>query len=291
VGDAWSWLVMRDVIFDDVNRFDDFQAGLGIARSTLTARLNHLMAGGLLAKRQDPRRLSHTIYVPTEMGLDFFDCLMTAMGWGDRWATNGRARPRLLIHEVCGSRLDAELVCSACSEPLRASEVRVAQWNARPEPHIHPERSRSRTPELSLLERERPCSIARTLKIIGDRWSGLVLRAAFFGTRRFDDFHRELQIAQSVLSQRLTRLVDAGILRRRAYQDNPPRDEYVFTEKGRDLYPIYVALLAWGDRWLAPDDGGTMVLEHRTCKHSLAPMLVCTTCRRMLAHDEIHTKE
>jgi len=287
VGDAWSWLVMREAVFDGVGRFDELQARLGVARSTLTARLTRLSGAGPLDRRPDPFRPSQKIYVPTDLGWDFFTCLMTAMRWGDQWASAGGARPLTLVHTDCGSRLDADLSCARCSATLRARDVSVWRSGGAAGPAAPSPGPRSRTPELSLLERERDCSIARTLKVIGDRWSSLILRSSFFGTRRFDDFHRELGIAESILSQRLGRLVALGVLTRRAYQENPPRDEYPLTDAGLGLYPIYLSMLAWGDRWLADGSDATMVLEHKLCGHSVEPVLVCAACRAVLHRDRI----
>src|SRR3954463_8086860 len=103
------------------------------------------------------------------------------------------------------------------------------------------------------------CSVARTLEIVGERWTLLIVRDAFFGVRRFDDFQRSLGIARNVLQGRLERLVEEGILERVRYQERPERFEYRLTEKGLDLWPVVVSLLAWGDRHAAPD-GPAMIL-------------------------------
>src|SRR5437588_8111475 len=209
IGDAWSWLVLREAIFDGVERFEEFHARLGVARSTLAARLAHLTAGGILLRRPAG-------YVPSEQGADFFGCLMTAMAWGGRWAGNGGPVPTAVIHARCGHRTTVELRCSHCHQPLQAREVR---FERRPAPRARltsPERHR--TPGLDLLERRGPSSIARTLQVMGDRWSGLVIRECFFGVRRFDDFERQLGIATNILAQRLERLTDHGVLERVPYQ-------------------------------------------------------------------------
>ena len=285
LGDAWSWLVMREAVFDGVCRFDDFQQRLGVARSTLAARLHRLVTAGLLEHRPDPGQGSASVYALTERGRDLFSCLMTAMRWGDDFGGDG-PRPRPLVHTDCGQRLDAELVCTACEAPLRAREVRARPVGpVRPVP---PRAVRARTPELSLLERRRPCSIARTLKVTGDRWSSLILRAAFLGVRRFDSFQRELGIAATVLSRRLDRLVDIGVLVRRRYCERPPRDEYLLSDKGLALYPFYLSMVAWGDRWLTrSDDERTLALEHRTCGHPVEPELVCGCCRMPVGPGDI----
>src|SRR3954470_9045942 len=103
------------------------------------------------------------------------------------------------------------------------------------------------------------CSIARALEVLGDRWTLLVIRDAFMGVRRFDDFQRDLGVARNVLTDRLTRLVEDGILEKRRYQERPERFEYRLTEKGLDLWPVLVSLMKWGDRH-APAEAGPPTL-------------------------------
>jgi DNA-binding HxlR family transcriptional regulator len=121
------------------------------------------------------------------------------------------------------------------------------------------------------------CSIAGTLELVGERWTILILRDAFLGVRRFDDFQRSLGVARNVLQTRLARLVDAGVLERRPYQERPQRFEYRLTDKGRDLWPVLVALMEWGDRHLAPD-GPPTILQHRGCSGRVTRRLTCSDC-------------
>ncbi|MFL6089808.1 MAG: winged helix-turn-helix transcriptional regulator [Aeromicrobium sp.] len=123
-----------------------------------------------------------------------------------------------------------------------------------------------------------PCGIARTVDVIGDGWTPLVLREAYYGTTRFDEFERVLGIGRNVLSQRLGRLLDEGLLEREAYQQNPPRYDYVLTAKGRELFPVLAAMMAWGDKWLAPADGPPVLLRHTTCGHDARAEVVCADC-------------
>jgi DNA-binding HxlR family transcriptional regulator len=128
--------------------------------------------------------------------------------------------------------------------------------------------------------RHRPLadSVERTLAQIGDSWSFLILREAFFGERRFQALQQRLNAAPSVLTDRLRKLVAHGILEKRAYSERPPRYEYHLTEKGLDVYPAIVLLMRWGDRWLADDNGPPLDLVHQVCgKHTL-PVLVCNAC-------------
>jgi DNA-binding HxlR family transcriptional regulator len=131
-----------------------------------------------------------------------------------------------------------------------------------------------------MLGREYPaqnCSIARTLEIVGERWTLLILREAFVGTTRFDGFHEQLGIARNVLQSRLTLLVDEGLFDRRAYQDRPPRFEYLLTPAGEDLIGVMLALQQWGDRHRAPDGPPTLIL-HRGCGGTVTPVLACGDC-------------
>ena len=124
------------------------------------------------------------------------------------------------------------------------------------------------------------CSIAQALEIVGEWWTLLILRDAFQGVRRFDHFQRRLGIARNVLTERLQHLVSAGVLERRPYQTQPAREEYRLTEKGRDLYPVLVSLMRWGDKWAPGADGPPVLLTHRECGHQGTPVLACPACRQ-----------
>lgn len=96
-----------------------------------------------------------------------------------------------------------------------------------------------------------PCPVAQALDLIGDSWNVLILREAFYGSTRFDQFHARLGIASNVLTRRLRALVDSGLLQRCQYHDHPPRFEYLLTDRGRDLRPVLLTLLQWGQRHAA----------------------------------------
>lgn len=123
-----------------------------------------------------------------------------------------------------------------------------------------------------------PCSIARTLDTVGEWWTMLIVRDAAKGVTRFEDFHRRLGIARTVLKARLDRLVEAGVLEKRPYQDRPPRSEYVLTERGWDLAPVLISLMQWGDKWGAHEDGPPVELVHRPCGNVMQPQYHCDQC-------------
>ena len=122
------------------------------------------------------------------------------------------------------------------------------------------------------------CSVARTLEVVGERWTLLILRDAFTGVRRFDDFQRNLGIARNVLNTRLQRLVEAGLLERRRYQERPERYEYRLTERGEDLWPALVALMQWGDRHASSPEGPPVVLRHSGCGGLVTDRRTCADC-------------
>lgn len=110
----------------------------------------------------------------------------------------------------------------------------------------------------------RECSIARAIEIVGDRWSILLLREAYYGVKRFDEFEYYIGIAPNILSSRLRKLVDAGIMARVPLAEHAGRYEYVLTEKGKDFFPTYLALKKWGDDWLAEPAGPQVVFNDRS---------------------------
>jgi DNA-binding HxlR family transcriptional regulator len=130
---------------------------------------------------------------------------------------------------------------------------------------------------VTVVSEPRACSIARTLDIVGEKWALLAVREVFLGNRRFDEMVRRTGAPRDTLAARLRTLVGAGILERSQYSEHPARYEYRLTDAGRDLYPVIIALLRWGDEHLAGDDGPPLLLEHR-CGHRLVAQLVCQAC-------------
>jgi DNA-binding HxlR family transcriptional regulator len=132
------------------------------------------------------------------------------------------------------------------------------------------------------------CPIARCLERVGEWWSILILRDAFLGSTRFEQFQKSLGIGSNILTRRLTALVEAGLLERRPYSEHPPRDEYLLTERGRDFRPVLWSLLAWGNRHFAPE--GLSVLIVDADSGAIAnPLLVDAESLRPLAAPEFRT--
>jgi DNA-binding HxlR family transcriptional regulator len=111
---------------------------------------------------------------------------------------------------------------------------------------------------------EMQCPIARSLDRVGEWWSILILRDAFYGLSRFDEFEKSLEIAPNMLTRRLNALVEEGLLERHLYCEKPPRHEYLLTERGRDFRPVLLALLAWGNKHFAPEGASVVLLDAKT---------------------------
>lgn len=125
---------------------------------------------------------------------------------------------------------------------------------------------------------DQPCAVARTMDIVGELWSFMIIRNVFLGVRRFEGLRENLRISRKVLTERLELLVKRGILERRQYQERPPRHEYRLTPMGVDLFPVLMALARWGNRWLADDKGTPIDYVHRKCGHVTQARVVCDSC-------------
>ena len=135
-----------------------------------------------------------------------------------------------------------------------------------------------------------PCSIARTVDLLGDWWTPLVLREIFFGSTRFDEIQHGLSIGRNILAARLRRLTGAGLVERRAYQQRPPRYAYHLTEKGREFFPVLMAMVRWGDRWLHGRGAPPLLLRHTQCGELTHGELVCAHCRAPLEHADVRAE-
>jgi DNA-binding HxlR family transcriptional regulator len=134
---------------------------------------------------------------------------------------------------------------------------------------------------------EMACSIARTMDVIGEPWSPLILRDVFVGITRFDQLQADLGISRKVLTERLTWLVDHDVLARERYCERPLRYEYVLTAKGRDLCDLLLVMTAWGDRWTAGSDGPPVLYRHARCGEISHVELHCSACKAPMRASDI----
>lgn len=131
------------------------------------------------------------------------------------------------------------------------------------------------------------CPIARSMSVIGDRWTVLILRDCFMGIRRFEDFQDRLGISRPLLATRLQKLVVASVLTKVAYQQKPVRSEYLLTQKGRDLYPVLMTLSGWGVSHMGGRKASLSMQIHRHCGHELSAVLACAECGEAVSPRDI----
>jgi DNA-binding HxlR family transcriptional regulator len=275
--DPWTFLVMREAFFG-VRRFDAFRAALEASRGTLASRLAHLVAEGMMRRvpyQSSPERFEYRL---TETGAALYPAMIALMRWGDRWLAGGAPPPVRVWHRACGPAGEPHIVCSACrTEPdPRDVSYALSPTGGEGGGAAAPRMRRSSRPENFL--RGRVDNVARALAIIGDRWTFLLIREAFFGVRRFDAMQSHLGVATNVLAERLARLVEVGILERRLYSSRPERFEYRLAAKGRDLYPSILMLMRFGEQLRPRRGGSAVILTHETCGQHLVPALVCSAC-------------
>ncbi|HJO73416.1 MAG: helix-turn-helix domain-containing protein [Rhodospirillales bacterium] len=277
VSDPWTFLLLREAYFG-VRRFDRFKSNLGIPGSTLASRLQRLVKDGLFKQVRYQDSPTRHEYKLTEKGRDLYPSMLILMKWGDRWLAGPKGPPLSILHKACGQPSSALVTCSHCNREIDIKDVtyRDGPGAGRGEGTARRRLRRSSNPDNFLRGRED--SVARTLKIIGNKWTFLILREAFFGVRRFDEVRRNLGISTNILSDRLQMLVGYGIFQRRQYSTRPKRFEYVLSERGRDLYSVMIAFLKWGDKWLAVTAGPPLVLHHTPCGHDFVPVLACSVC-------------
>ena len=276
LSDAWSFLIIRECFFD-ARRFDEFQRRLTVPRQTLTERLRRLIDQGILRRSAYLDRPKRYEYRLTAMGFDLYPSMVALLRFGDKWIDGDPKIPLRLIHRACGCRTEPIVACSCCGEELNARAVGFRDGpGAGMSPTPQTTRSR-RSSDSGHYLRGRPSSVSRVLRILTDRWTFKVCREAFLKARRFDEFQARLNIAPNILTDRLTHLVDRGVFERRLYRRLPDRYDYRLTPMGLDLYGPFIAILAWGDRWLA---GGEppMILTHVRCGRDFTAQVICGAC-------------
>lgn len=278
VSDAWSFLVIREAFFG-ARRFEEFRTALGLPRGTLTERLKRLTLRGIFRQVHYSATSSRVEYHLTRCGMDLYPSFVALIRFGDHWLSGSGGPPLKLIHTVCGNECEPYVACSHCLGEVKANRVRYRDGPGAGRTPVEPARRARRTAESASFSRGRPSSVSRSLEIIGDRWSFLILREAFFGVRRFDKLQSELKIAPNILTERLTRLVARGVFERAKYQDQPERYEYRLTAMGKDLYGAFITMGAWGDRWLSGGDR-PLILTHLDCGHDFSAVVICDKCKK-----------
>jgi DNA-binding HxlR family transcriptional regulator len=284
VSDAWAFLIIREAFFG-TQTFEAFRSALSIPRATLTDRLKKLTQLAIF-RQVAPGSSQRKEYRLTKMGFDLYPSFIALMQFGDRWLAKGRPPPLTLIHMACGCDSHPVVSCSHCGEGVGARDAKYRDGPGAGRCAAKSGRNTRRPSEGSRFSLGRPSSVSRALEIIGDKWSFMVVREGFFGNRRYDRILTELAIAPNILTDRLNRLVASGVFYRRQYQSSPDRYEYLLTDMGRDLYGPFIAMLQWGDRWLAKGKP-PLILTHLKCGHDFQPSVDCDHCKKPIIAAEM----
>jgi DNA-binding HxlR family transcriptional regulator len=285
IGDRWSLLILRDS-FLGVRRFQDWQQRLAIPRQRLADRLKKLVARGVLDKVRYAQKPPRYEYQLTPMGHGLYPVALMTRRWEDRWLTDQGQRWVWLVHSTCGRHMDPRCVCGHCGAEVIATQTRYEDGPGAGRERA-PGRAQRRSEASLIGNAGQQFFIELATEVLADRWTYMVIGGAFLGIRRFDAMRRELAIATNILADRLSRLVDDGLLKRLPSRERAGVYDYVLTEKGKDFFPVVIALMTWGDRWLAGDKGPPLVLYHRLCGRRLVPRFVCDRCGGDLRPHEV----
>jgi DNA-binding HxlR family transcriptional regulator len=278
IGDRWTLLILRSAFYG-VNRFDALQLATGASRSTLTRRLNALIEHEIFYKHPYSVAANRFEYRFTEKGLGLQGPSLLAAKWESDWKTADHVDMKgRLFHRHCNAYMEPKVVCRACKQDLVFEEVTWPQLSQ----HLASQLDEIRT--YNTQHRKRVTSTgdadlgnSNLASLIGDRWTLLVLIAAFFGVQRYDAFLVSLKTPPSVLSERLKQLVSNNIFDKVEYQTNPPRHNYKLTNKGSALFPFVMTLRQWVAGNLN-SEAPSSPLTHSSCGMPLVIDIVCGQC-------------
>ena len=291
IGDRWSLLIVRD-LFLGRHRFEDLRRHTDAARSTLTNRLNALQQSGIVRKipyQSSPRRYEYHL---TEKGTSLYPLALMAWRWEHDWSNaENSGVPERLVHRGCGQAMLPELRCRHCRELIAIRDVSYAttpgMTRAKPAHPLFQRRSQTKSSYAESVDTR----FFHLADVIGDRWTGLVLAALFFGLRRYDEFNSALGIATNILAHRLKLLCATGIANRVAIRQRPTRYQYLLTAKGRDLYGPTLLMHQWADRWIANPGQRLLQLTHQNCGRPLHGIVVCSSCEKQLKPGHVQLQD
>jgi DNA-binding HxlR family transcriptional regulator len=268
IGDAWTQLILREAFYG-VRRFTVWRERLDIPKRALADRLQRLVAAGIFQLTSPPGK-GRPEYRLSEMGRDLYGVAVMQGLW-ERYHARSPFQERYALNffdRDTGARLDPVLLTREFGGPV---DPRRIGFEAGPDlTPIPPPTSRRRRSQGTPRDR---AMIDRSVEIMGDYWTWAVLSAAFFRLRRFDEMNQAIGVATNILSDRLNRLVDDGILARRVYQEAPVRFEYRLTEAGRGLFPLIMAMHGWSERWLCDVAAPPLKLIDRETGERITPVV------------------
>ena len=276
VGDTSTLLVLEACLIG-ARRFDDIRVRSELLPTLLSSRLTRLVEAGILEKRRYTDKPPRHEYRLTEKGRDLYWTALMMLRWEHRWAPREGKLDIRLRHRTCGKLFEPAPTCLHCKQTISARDV---DWTEGPGVGWMAIRySRRRRLRHAAAERSGETALMdEVAQITGDRWASLALRSIFTGLRKFDEICRDTAMATNILSERLSWLVEKGVIRLHEYSAVPKRHEYRLTEKGIDYYPVLLMLLQWGDKYYLSPEGPPLLLRHGADGHELQPAVTCSGC-------------
>lgn len=281
ISEPWSNSIIR-AAFLGIRQFEAFQQKLGIPRQTLSLRLAYLVKIGLLRKQAYQSQPLRHEYRLTQDGKNLHDNVLASWSWDRRWGDPGKNIPRRLVHSVCLHEFKPLLVCEHCSESLTLRNV-SAQLTCQPLPNttraIRNNRWRvANADDKGQTQRD-------ILAVIDDRWSVLLIAAVALGFHRHDQFLEILNISSAVLAQRLKRMGELKLMKKKPDPKDARRSFYSLTKIGQDLFPYLLTITAWGrSRQPGPD---TLHWQHKSCQNLVSGRMVCSHCLQTVLPHEV----
>lgn len=287
IGDKWCLLIIQEV-FWGVNAFTEMKSAMGVSRDVLSDRLKWLQSIDCLrqlAKREGGKRMTYHL---TQKSIAIYPIAMMALAWERQFFSTPELDEVALTHRQCGQVFTPKMRCRQCHD-----EINIHQVSYQPGPGASRDERDKKVRRRSSISVEHVPSkrivYKNLINIVGDRWTANVIALSFHGLSRFDQFHQELPVATNILTDRLKFLVEQDIFKRTAYQARPSRYDYRLTERGEAMYPFFLSLLQWGDKWCAPtSDGKPMRLTHTSCGRALHGQVICSECHGVLKAREVN---
>jgi DNA-binding HxlR family transcriptional regulator len=286
LGDQWTLLILQSV-FLRFRRYEELRLRLGISPTALSGRLRDMVAAGMLMRvpYRDARRTRHE-YRLTERGLELWPLLISIWAWEREWVDGRREVLPTLIHLDCELTTSAPLGCGACGLRVDARDVRAERLSATEVATATASR-RFRRKDAESLAHDPTMFFPDAMELLGDRWSLTLVVASLLGARHFSEFERTIGIGPSVLSQRLSKLVEVGVLRTGTAKTRTDAVDYRITAKGLAFFPALAFIADWARGLEEPGQEPAVTLNHIECGNRLRPILLCDHCGRPLERTRI----
>lgn len=284
LGDKWCMLILQE-IFWGVNTFNEILSASGMSRGVLSQRLKWLQEVDCLKKQPNQQGGKRSVYHLTKKSNDLYGVSLMATAWERQFFTNPDLDHIRFKHLRCGATFSPLMLCGSCAQPVTAHAVSYSDGPGAKK-DLRDKKLRRRS-SISIMDAPNSRAVYKNLiHLAGDRWTANIIALAFHGLKKFDDFHRALPVATNILADRLRFLVEEQIFSQSVYQQRPPRQEYLLTERGTALFPFFLGLLQWGDKWCGDGSGVPMIPHHEVCGFDLQAQVCCDQCHAVLeAHD------